>query len=162
MLRGCLQIGRLRRCLAVGVVLAKFYLPIFPLLGRSQEAVSHITEEFYFHNVYLCDRYARDFCPCFIRVRIIVQDWEYVSMIYETRKGKPTFISQHQGDRQQSIFAPLPPLYLWVELLESVNEQESQYYDIFRHLRRRENRHHPFSEARGRQGLVSNSRQRGR
>lgn len=112
-------------------------MPLLPLLGRCQQAVSHVAEELDLHDVDLGDRYAGHFGPGLVRVRIIIQnciavsqrqDQEFRALGDRDVKGfriqasALTFISQHQRYRQQPILASAPSLDYRIDRLQPVDE----------------------------------------
>ena len=105
-------------------------MPLGPLLCRCKEVVSNIAQEFDFHDVNFLHRYPRHFSPRLVSVSVVVQE----------------FVSQHQSNRQQSKFTSTLPFDARVKLLQSVDEHEGQQDDVLAHLRRRQDRGHPFLE----------------
>lgn len=117
--------------------LAQESLPLRPVVGGGEQAVLHVAQEFHFHDVNLRHVNARNFGPGAVGVGVVVEE----------------FVSEHQSDGQQSIFAPWLSLYAGVQFLQAIDEEQGENDHVLRHQRGREKRGHPFPEARRRFGV---------
>lgn len=106
-------------------------LPIGPLFRGSEQGVLHVAQKFDLHDVNLYNRYARNFCPSLVGVCVVVEE----------------FIAQHQCDCEESVFTARLSFNSRIEFLQSVDEQEGEYYDILCDLSGREGCRDPFAEA---------------
>jgi hypothetical protein len=68
--------------------------------------------------VHFGHRNARDFGPCLVCIRVVVQE----------------LVTEHESNCEKSIFTAGLSLDAWVELLQAVDEQESEDDDILCHL----------------------------
>jgi len=110
--------------------LSKFDIPLFPRHFRRVKTVSHVAQELNLHNVNLMHRYSRNFCPCFVRVGIVIKK----------------LVSEHQGYCKQAIFTARFAFYGRIEALEPVDEEHGKKDDVWSDLGGREQRSYPLSE----------------
>lgn len=81
--------------------------------------------------MHLHDRDAGDFGPSLVGVSVVVQE----------------LVTQHQGDREQTVFAAKLASDSRIELLQSIDEEQAQQYDVLCNLGSREYRGHPLTES---------------
>lgn len=81
--------------------------------------------------MYLSHINPRDFSPGLVRIGVVIEE----------------LVAQHERNREQSVLTSGLSSHIRIELLQSVNEQESEYDHVLGHLGRRKNRGHPLAEA---------------
>jgi hypothetical protein len=85
-------------------------LPLRPVVNVCEEVVLHVAEKFNLHDVDLRNVDSRNFGPGFVRICVVVQE----------------LVAQHQSNCQKPVFASRLAFDRRVELLQTVNKQQSQ------------------------------------
>lgn len=123
---------RLARSLEECGELAQQSLPLRPVFRGGEQAIFHVAQELHFHDVNFRHINARNFGPGAVGVGVVIEE----------------FVSEHQSNGQQSIFASWLALYAGVQFLQAIDEEQGENDHVLRHQRGREKRGYPFPEAR--------------